>query len=234
VLNCTHKREKKRKTRHRSALISANRLKLALQCGLSVKKWSMEKTTYTDAIGLHLVEPQQVMALLRLHGVPWDTMLCSNAALHSKLPLLQWLRRSSCPWNEVDVLCNASRDGSVPVLEWLLTVTGKWTDSVKVEMLNHAAWCNKLDAVKWLRVRGADWPNKFTEQYTSAVTNTTVTVCWSLAAVQWAISSGSGWLDWHCNDYAGVKYDYKSEKQQAAAVLQWAHANGCPCTCSQK
>jgi hypothetical protein len=96
-------------------------------------------------------------------------------------------------------------------------------------MLNHAAWCNKLAAVKWLKAQGASWPTKFTDHYTGGTT--TVHECWSLSAVQWAVASGSGWLDWRCDDYAEAKYTEPDAKQHAVAVLHWAHANGCPCTC---
>jgi hypothetical protein len=46
-------------------------------------------------------EPELVITVLRLHGVPWDEGLCVFAALMSKLQLLQWLRSSSCPWHAV-------------------------------------------------------------------------------------------------------------------------------------
>jgi hypothetical protein len=120
----------------------------------------MSKLSYADAICTQSTEPEQVMTLLRLHGVPWDAMLCNCAALHAQLPLLQWLHSSSCPWSEPAVLHNAAR-GAVAMLEWLLTVTATWTSSAKQQMLYHAAWCDKLDAVQWLQTRGAPWPLKF-------------------------------------------------------------------------
>jgi hypothetical protein len=173
------------------------------------------------------------MTLLRLHDVPWDMMLCSYAAFHSKLALLQWLRKNSCPWTEYSVLYNAGRSGSVATLEWLATVTPAWTDAHKQQMLNRAGWNDRLAAVQWLRERGAKWPAKFAGHFTAAGTGATVHQCWSLTAVQRATASGSGWLDWHCEDYAADKFSYLVAKQHAATVLEWAHANGCPCTCGQ-
>jgi hypothetical protein len=97
-------------------------------------------------------------------------------------------------------------------------------------MLNHAGWNSKLAAMNWLRARGAQWPQKFTGQFTAAGTGATVHQCWSASAVQWAIANGSGWLDWHCEDYAASHFSTFVAKQ-ARDVLEWAHANGCPCTC---
>jgi hypothetical protein len=55
--------------------------------------------------------------------------------------------------------------------------------------------------------------------------------CWSLEAVQWAVAAGSGWLDWHCEDYAAGNFSVLVAQQNATAVLEWAQSNGCPCTC---
>jgi hypothetical protein len=106
------------------------------------------------------------------------------------------------------------------MLEWLLTVTAAWTDFVKQQMLNHAGWCDKLDAALWLKAHGLKWPLKFAGQYTAAFTGVTVHQCWSLAAVQWAVASGSGWLDWHCEDYAADNFSLLVAKQNATAVLE--------------
>jgi hypothetical protein len=56
-------------------------------------------------------------------------------------------------------------------------------------------------------------------------------ICWSVAAVQWALARGSGWLEWKCEDYAAVKFEDVGFRQHATELLEWAHANGCPCTC---
>jgi hypothetical protein len=234
-LSCTSSNDKKFVTRHRSALMSKSRLQLALSSGLVVEDWSMSKLSYADVICTQSTEPEQVMTLLRLHGVPWDAMLCNCAALHARLPLLQWLHSSSCPWSEPAVLHNAARGGAVAMLEWLLTVTAAWTSSAKQQMLYHAAWCDKLDAAQWLRARGAAWPEKFAGQYNGAkAAAATVHQCWSLSAVQWVIAAGSGWLDWKCGDYAANKFSSLAAKQHATAVLKWAHSHGCPCTCGHR
>jgi hypothetical protein len=221
--NSTCERNKKLVTRQGSVLMSASRLQLAISSGLEVSRWTFKRWSQAEVLCKHSLEPQQVMALLRLHGVPWATELCEVAAHYCKLSLLQWLRASSCPWQNEHVLMQASRGGSVAVLEWLQTVVAPWSAAVKSQMLNTAGWSDKLEAAKWLRAQGADWPEAFASSHVHH--GITIQQCWSLSAVQWAIASGSGWRRWRCGDYA---------KEYAATVLVWAHANGCPCTCEHQ
>jgi hypothetical protein len=232
VLNSTSELDKNFVTRHRSVLMTEKRLYLAFSSGLSVEGWAISTQQKAEMICKHSLEPVQVMTVLRLHGVPWDQMLCNSAAFNAKLSLLQWLRINFCPWSESDVLLNASRYGSVAMMEWLLTATAAWTVDIKLCMLIRAAWCNNTDVAKWLRARGAQWPEKFAGQF-NAAGGATVHQCWSLSALQWAIAAGSGWLDWHCEDYTASHFDTFVAKQ-ARDVLEWAHANGCPCTCGQR
>jgi hypothetical protein len=233
VLSCTRKYHEKLVTKHGSTLMTERRLKLALAAGLSVEGWTWSKPSRADWICKHSVEPERVMTLLRLHGVPWHEALCNAAAVQAKLPLLQWLRSSSCPWVEEHMLVNASVGGSVAMLEWLASVTEPWPEDALAEMINTAASCNKLAAVKWLRARGAQWPDSFTSQYIDAE-YVAAKQCWGLAAVQWAVAAGSGWLNWKCEDFNDDKYQRICDKRQAIALLKWAHANGCPCTCKQQ
>jgi hypothetical protein len=214
--------------------MSKSRLQHAALNGFHIADLNITLEKYADLICKHSFEPERVVELLRVHGVPWDNMVCRYAACYNRLHLLQWLHMNDCQWNERNVLYNASTSGSVTMLDWLLTVTAPWTDSTKLELLERAAWFDKLAAVQWLRARGAAWPTKFTGQYSSRRTKGTVKECWSLSAVQWAVASGSGWLDWHCDDYAEANYTRVDAKQHAADVLMWAHANGCPCTCDQQ
>jgi hypothetical protein len=232
VLSSTKKYHKKLVTKHGSTLMTESRLKLAFAAGLSVKGWNLSKTSRADSICKYSIEPERVMTLLRLHGVPWDAALCNAAAIQAKLPLLQWLRDSSCPWKEVFVLLNASRGGSVPMLEWLATVTQPWSEKSKADMMADAASCNELAAAQWLRGCGATWPVSFVSELSS--NGVTLAQCWSVSAVQWAVAAGSGWLRWEREDYAADKYHHGCDRRQASALLKWAHANGCPCTCGHQ
>jgi hypothetical protein len=94
-------------------------------------------------------------------------------------------------------------------------------------------WKGNLAAVQWLIAQGARWPLTF-GHYLHPITGAAVPQCWSLSTVQWAVASGSGWLDRKCDDYALAKFTQEEFKTNAADVLNWAHANGCPCTCGHQ
>jgi hypothetical protein len=90
VQNAAFMNEGKCVTRHRSALMTESRLQLALSNGLTVKDWTFATRTQAKLICYHCLEPERVMALLRVLGVPWSTDLCYHAAGYDKLALLQW------------------------------------------------------------------------------------------------------------------------------------------------
>jgi hypothetical protein len=232
--NSTSKCNRKLVTRQRSVLLSASRLQLAISNGLAVEGWTFEGWSHAELVCKHSLEPQQVMALLRLHGVPWSATLCEVAASLSKLSLLQWLRASSCPWQESYVLGQACMRGGVAMLEWIRTVVPPWSAARKRKMLNGAGWSDNLAVSKWIKAQGAEWPSKFIGTGISTGTGTASVQCWSLTTVKWAIASGSRWLDWLCEDYVADKYTESDAKQHAVDVLKWAHANGCPCTCGHQ
>jgi hypothetical protein len=218
-------------TRLCSVLMTKSRLQHAFGCGLSVAGWTFDDWPRAQLICEYSLEPEKVMTLLRAHGVPWSHSLCDGAAHCNNLALLQWLHSQSCPLRNDTVLLYASRSGSVAMLEWLLTVTGPWSTDEQQLMFHDAACMNELAVVQWLRARGAVWPEVFYDviDHVDGVQSSS----WHVTAVQWAIASGSGWLDWHCVDYAAEMYETAVYKQQATELLEWAHANGCPCTCEQ-
>jgi hypothetical protein len=216
-------------TRHRSVLMTESRLQLALISGLSVKDWIISYWDQAELICIHSLEPEQVMALLRAHGVPWDSMLCDCAADNNKLRLLQWLHANSCPWDEHDVLLYASRTGSVAMLEWLSTVTAPCSCELKNGMLVKAGCHNELAVVQWLKAHGAEWPQSLCgREFENGVETN---FCWPVAVVQWAVACGSGWPAWKCEKFTADNYDSDRIKRRATELFEWAHANGCPCTC---
>jgi hypothetical protein len=115
--NCSSDYDKKLVTKQRNVLMSASRLQLALISGLAVANWTFQKWSRAELVCQYSLEPQQVMTLLRVHGVRWSSTLCDVAAKQSKLALLQWLHTSSCPLEVPNVLMTASRGGSVAMLE---------------------------------------------------------------------------------------------------------------------
>jgi hypothetical protein len=229
VQNSTAAVDSKLMTRQRSILMTESRLQLALSSGLTVTGWSFDTQQNALQICHYSLEPEKVVALLRVHGVPWSTMLCIAAAISNKLRLLQWLRTHSCPWEGDAVLHYASLRGSVAMLERLSTVIAPWSSKTKRGMLHGAALFFNIPVAQWLRAHGAVWPDSFS--FDTQDINRAVRVNWSVTAVQWASGCGSGWLNWKCEDYAADKHEVVKFKQQAAELLEWAHANGCPCTC---
>jgi arginine repressor len=180
--NSSSKYDKKFVTRQLSMTMLASRLQLAVSSGCKVSRWTFEKWSHAELVRKYSIEPQQVLTVLRLHGVPWSTTLCEVAAFNCKLSLLQWLHASSCSWKEPAVFAQASRGGSVAMLEWLLTVTAPRSGDLKNMMLTRAGWSNNLEAAKWLLAQGAEWPEAFTGDYISS--GATVQQCWSLSAVR--------------------------------------------------
>jgi hypothetical protein len=213
-------------TRYSSVLMTESRLQPALSSGLTVKDWSFSK--WRGAACRYSLEPEKVITLLRAMGVPWSEELCTLAAWSGKLALLQWLHSHSCPWVEWAVLMFTCVHGSVAQLEWLMTVTAPWSFEVKNKMLRSAGVHGNLQLMQGLIAHGAVWPKSFL--------NDAGSVCWQLPAVQWALTQGSGWLNWQCEDYLDVveeNLDDGKFAQRATELLEWAHANGCPCTFGQ-
>jgi hypothetical protein len=228
-------------TRHRSALMSLSRLQYSKACGLSVTDMDLRKDAYAEAICQQSLEPLAVVTELRLHGAAWNETLCSHAAYNGELQLLKWLRNYGCPWNEEHVLVNASSSGSVQLLEWLRTATVVWSEKMQTKMLNQAGHYGRMEAAQWLRSCGAVWPQSFTSAVqfganSDDLTSRIFTSSWTLPLVQWAITSDSGWRTWRCEDYneQNLMWHSRVTRQNATAVLKWAHANGCPWTCGHQ
>jgi hypothetical protein len=225
--------EKKCVIRHRSTIISESRLRHAHSCGFDVACVVTTQDKYANLLCAHSLEPERVATVVRLHGGPWDNVICRKAACLGQLRMLQCLHSNGCQWDELNVLLNASRSGSVPMLEWLKTVTKPWSESCRAAMLNDAASCERLAAAQWFKANGAQWPTAFASEYLD-ISQVSQKQCWSVSTVQWAVAAGSGWREWKCEDYAAEKYRLQHMKQRAAGVLTWAHANGCPCTCGNQ
>jgi hypothetical protein len=227
VKNTTWKGNRKFVTCHSSVLMTESRLQLALSSGLTVKDWSFSSWPFSNSICKLSLEPEKVITLLRVLGVPWDPKLCEWAAHHGKRALLQWLHSQSCPWIEQRVLMCTCVHGSVVMLEWLMTVTAPWSFDIKNKMLYLAGYYSNLEVMQWLIEHGAGWPRSFCDL------QLTCGCLWKASAVQWALAHGSGWLNWQCQDYAAKMYKDVRLQQRATELLDWAHANGCPCTCGQ-
>jgi hypothetical protein len=169
-------------TRRRNVLLTESRLQLALSSGLTVAGWTFDKEVNAELIYKHSLEPEKVMTLLRVHGVPWSTLLCDGAAYYNKLAFLQWLHAHSCPWQAHRVLAYTSARGTLSMLQWLLSVMPPWSHDVQGKMFVDAACQNELAVAQWLRAQGAPWSESFSARPEHAAC--AVRMSWQLPAVQ--------------------------------------------------
>jgi hypothetical protein len=104
--------------------------------------------------------------------------------------------------------------------------TSAATDAVLYnDLVAYAGMMGHVDVVKHLLEQGALWPSTLWHANVLPYHNMVAaeTQCWSLPALQYAISAGCPWGDWPyvvCSELVACGY---------AAEVSWAQANGCPC-----
>ena len=109
--------------------------------------------------------------------------------------------------------------------------------ALSASLCKHAAGLGQLDCLAWLRARGCAWDKSTCEAAAGAG---------HLGVLQWARSHGCPWDEDTCTAAAGgfrdeiedrMFQEYRgpsaadfaaTERGGHLAVLQWAHANGCP------
>jgi hypothetical protein len=111
---------------------------------------------------------------------PRDSWSTRCAAIGGHIDCFRWLLANGCPWEARQLCMAAAEGGSVEVLAHLQE-QGTMTSSTAMltEMLREAGRHDKLDALKWLRGAGAEWPS-------AAHTLST----WSEEVLAWAIAAG--------------------------------------------
>jgi hypothetical protein len=129
-----------------------------------------------------------VVKWLHANECPWsDEILCA-AAFNGRTDLFKWMHENDCPGNWYsavqvdDIYWSAAAGGSVELLEYCEAMRGRWSAADLTIMLNAAGICNRLDAAKWLRERGANWP--------TLLQDTGTWVRWDDDMVQWAREQG--------------------------------------------
>jgi hypothetical protein len=83
-------------TRHRSSIMSESRLQHAKRSGLRIIDLDMTQPKHAELICKYSLEPERVLTVLRLHGVPWDHVLCRKAAYFCKLSNVMTVLK---PWD---------------------------------------------------------------------------------------------------------------------------------------
>jgi Ankyrin repeats (many copies) len=127
----------------------------------------------------------QLCKYLRAEGCAWDTMVCFMAAEKCHLDTLHWLHESGCPWNYRPICREAAVQGHIDVLTYMQQQPESaqwWRAAFLTEMLQHAGRNNQLAAAKWLRERGAQWPDCLRLYSTSR--------SWSGDVLAWARAEG--------------------------------------------
>jgi hypothetical protein len=175
----------------------------------------------------------------------WNSYLTDRAAEDpARFELLKWLVRCGCPLDLHYTLANLEDYEILGYWKQLRSISEPWpTEELNRLLLDAGACSCQLDVAMWLREQGAQWPKSFCD--TAAVMGS---LCWPVSCVQWALANGSTWLEWRCQDLAPEHFDCHSVgsehsdescnrkycgKQHAVELFQWAHENGCPCTCSE-
>jgi hypothetical protein len=97
-------------------------------------------------------------------GAELVSELLERAAYSKHLAAMQYLITQGCDWGDVSGVCTqAALSGSVDVLACVFEQLER--DEVVIEpalltdMLNAAGGVDELNAAKWLRQRGAEWPS---------------------------------------------------------------------------
>jgi hypothetical protein len=110
---------------------------------------------------------------------PWNASSTREAAIKGHANLLDWLINNGCPWYARELCTCAASGGSVEVLTYLQKQGLLTNTALLTELLDDAAWDNKLAAAKWSRAQGAEWPTRFIKWRP-----------WSHEVLQWAKAAG--------------------------------------------
>jgi hypothetical protein len=232
------KREKKVKpklfTSYKSAVITAPRLQLALQSSLRMADLQENESQFAEHIAKASLQTIDVLIVAKTYDLAWNVHLCNSAAASGQLQLLQWLRERLCPWDESVVLENAALGGNVNMLIWMQQHTAPWSQVTLQRMLSAAAIALRLPAVKWVHQQGAVWPRSFVG--VDWLRGEYIPACWPVPIVKTVLATGDcTWADvsWRCQKLAAEEFTIEKYQLRAAQLLEWAHANGCPCTCAE-
>jgi hypothetical protein len=242
---CTRATQEKR---HRfdtffgNAFMSASRLQLVLDDGVTIAQLEQCKVKLADAVAKSSAEPMKVITLARLYGMQWNESLTRQSAYHKKYELLKWLIQCGCPWKINKLVHDVLHCDELDHLTRVRAATGSWPVEKLTSLRNFAAGYDALDTVKWCHEQGAAWPKSFYDTEVPSYGD-----CWSLRCVQWAVASGSAWRTWQCQDLTPGNYSCESDggehsddtcwracvRKHAVELFKWAHENGCPCTCDE-
>lgn len=127
--------------------------------------------------------------------------------------------------------------GDIRFVEYMKSRNRK--DLYNSDTLYKAAEYDHLDMVKWLVNEQVAWPEPY-----HIYSNGEAASCWSLETFKWATETmkWNAWGNWNdevCNllKKSVTVYDNFTELNRHfdnSHIVEWAHKNGCPCTCNIK
>jgi hypothetical protein len=170
--------------------------------------------------------------LKRRGALKYKDWWLGTAALQADVPMFRFLVEAGCRvvshLHDDDLHVCCALGGSVELLTTVQAAygTSAATDAVLYnDLVAYAGMMGHVDVVKHLLEQGALWPSTLWHANVLPYHNMVAaeTQCWSLPALQYAISAGCPWGDWPygvCSELIACGY---------AAEISWAHANGCPC-----
>jgi hypothetical protein len=197
-------------TQQRRALISAARLQWALDSKLTLRNLTRRQIFFADNVATKSLEPIAVINKARAHGLRWQQSFIQSIVRNKKLQLLTWLVQSGCPWDLRTAAIYAI--DSVPLLQGILSLQPESWRSAQLEadLMWEAGVHNLAATLSWLHERGTAWPASFVRVHTATVSLSHYArelECWSVDAVQLALSSGASWDRWLCYELDGEYYE---------------------------
>jgi hypothetical protein len=179
-----HNNTAKLSTTFKNAAMTAARLQWAFDSGLTVADLEKNLVASARALERTSLEPIAALTVARLYGLQWTAEYTQEAAIRDDVQLLQWLEKRGCPGDAKFVARCSVSHGNLDMLKCSHTAMARLPDSFKKELLWDAGMHGQLAIVQWLHGIGAAWPARF---YFGT------TMCWTVAAAQWALANGCTW-----------------------------------------
>jgi hypothetical protein len=199
---------------------------------LRVLEWLQEQGQLPQAnTNPHLpavaAERNDTEALTWLHaqGHQLDCLACFAAARSGALQALQFLTERGAPMDD-DICKAAATSGSMQLLLWLSEQGFINLDDPECSqmMLYHAGTTGQLELGKWLRERGAPWPEGVVD--CREIGRCSIDFKEQFEFFKWAITNGCPWGDGWTSEDCEYAYNHNLEG------WLWIHEHGCPCDCS--
>jgi hypothetical protein len=236
-------------TNYSSTLITAARLQFAIESGLHMADLQIYDSDVATFVARLSLDPIAVLIHARSCGLEWTPYLALCAVWYNRLQLLQWLQKVDYPLDVPALVHAAVHEQNIDMLNWLRSNTAaEWTADLLQRLFTSAGVSGAIKALQWLRDTGAEWPKCSVIPGITAARQYRAKQMWAIPSIEWALANGSSWGDWQCselevNGFACYQcrriVDYNCRDSHCAKqnikaldLFAWAHANGCPCTCS--